>query len=111
MSLKGIIARLEKATEGSRELDVRIHGFIEGWSDADIEYAVSVIEAVNVPPRSSSVDCALTLVPEGQYIELRRHSDGWYALVGPHSTDPKKYAGSQKPAAIALALAALKARA
>lgn len=123
-----LIERLEKATGASRELDVEIgrayvalHGYP---TDRDL-YAPWEDKGFNrnskwcwqgyndLPFFTSSLDAAMTLVPEGWFITASRHSDGWYVAVAPHSTCPQseRFLGSQKPAAIALCIAALKARA
>lgn len=59
-----LIARLEAATEGSRELDIDIgelQGFIwqdGGWCGADGDFR-------ELPSYTTSLDAAMTLVPEG----------------------------------------------
>jgi len=69
-------------------------------------------ELTGCPRYTTSLDAAMGLVPEGWAIDARRYSDGWYvAIAGLNSTliPTSKFRGSQKPAAIALCIAALKA--
>lgn len=63
-----------------------------------------------VPRWTRHIDTAVLLVPDSYFIGLQRFSDGWYASVRLKSTG-LPFTGDQKPAAIALCIAALKARA
>jgi hypothetical protein len=99
-----LFARLEASTEGSRELDQEIAGAIGARNK---KHPLGLLVALHY---TTSVDAALTLWPEG-YIELRRYSDGWYAKASGHSKEIDRVGnGTQKPAALALCIAALKAR-
>lgn len=63
-----------------------------------------------VPAWTGSIDVALKLLPEDFYVVAERMSDGWYVGVAPKSSD-HEHMGTQKPAAIAICIAAFKARA
>lgn len=127
-----LIRRLETATEGSRELDTLICAKItnppimvdgggyrgerpvkylplsevitDGWKDWD-----GIAMVANAFHWTTSIDAALSLVQDG-YVRLERYSDGWYATVKKRSKDDAEFVGLQKPAALALCIAALKAR-
>lgn len=61
-----LIAKLEAATEGSRELDAEIENILAGGSDADLAYILEDIERTTRPPHyTTSLDAAATLIPEG----------------------------------------------
>lgn len=61
----------------------------------------------DVPRYTLSLDAALTLVPDGFYVrKLAEFSDGWYCTI---INGGQNFSGGQKPAAIALCIAALKA--
>jgi hypothetical protein len=94
-----LIARLEKAAEGSRELDAAVAEEVHaGW----------ILEK---PDRyTQSLDAALTLVPEGCYLTLcTRHDSPPEAFVW--WADDKESAHSYgSTLAVALVIAALKAR-
>jgi hypothetical protein len=119
--LVDLIARLEKATRPDRVLDADIwesvgrapvgQGFYRGSSEWDrhLWFAPNLSVPIESPPSyTSSIDAALTLVPEGW--EWALHAEGglyrvemgdpMIGLEGEHETAP----------AIALCIAALKAR-
>ena len=109
-----LIARLETATDGSRELDLAIAREVLGLRPIATIRGTQVHNPAqpegaswDLKPYTTSLDAALTLAPEG-YIGLQRFSDGWYAQVARHSAD-FRHEGTQKPAALALCIAALKA--
>jgi hypothetical protein len=99
MTLSELIAKLEEAEEGSRELDCEIY----------VALGNPLLRAVGKAPRySSSLDAALTLVPEGSYAKLqigRNHAKGW-AWVELRDVE----AVARSTPALALCIAALKAR-
>lgn len=120
--IKELIARLEKATGPDRELADEILVQVFGWKRGLTE----LTEDFMLPPNSmewlgplkrpdplSSIDAAMTLVPEGYYIEKRRYSDGWYVWISTHSTyrDDSKWNAIQTLEAIAICIASLRARA
>ena len=114
-----LIAELEQATEGSRELEMQI-GILLGWKAPHAKYAEWGMwlspggESEQLPWFTTSLDAALTLVPEGC---------GWYMNdVGEGGIFKKETAdsfggclvvgscdGNTTPA-LALCIAALKAR-
>lgn len=101
-----LITSLEQAGEGSRELDKLVA------LATTHPYGVDAADWDGFPAYTTSVDCALALaerVLPGWFISLERYSDGWYATVCDHSTSQRRFQGSQKPAALALCLAILKA--
>lgn len=112
--MKDLIERLERATAGSRELDLMICSAAYGDRPVPLSF--------NLQPFSSSVDAALTLVPEGWQISLRfpfrdgRNADCELAHYGhmPFSehSDWERWCPRVTAAtpAIALCIAALKAR-
>lgn len=129
-----LIARLEAASEGSRELDDAIaksigsriipldvaFGRNDGCWVRRVGDQLIGIGSHNdhgtsstdfyLPRYTTSIDAALPLVPAGYgYVGLQRFSDGWYAQVAQSSTS-FRHEGTQKPAALALCIAALKAR-
>lgn len=127
-----LIERLEKAKEGSRGLDAAIHALIAKrgnafyrWSglqaktDRDLwpEYC-----AQRAPEYTTSIDAALSLVPEGFAIEklglwpghgasvtvlgTHKGSDGQFWHVG----DDGRWSATASTAPLALCIAALKAK-
>ena len=75
--MENLIAKLEAATEGSRELDAEIALIIEPghWS--------SLFDALNqqCPYYTLSIDAALTLVPEGGLWSVCDMEEGPFAQV------------------------------
>ena len=71
--LKSLIAELEQAKEGSRKLDIAIHELITG------ERVIQRTPAGWVVPCTTSVDAALTLVPEGEIASVS--TDGHASIV------------------------------
>lgn len=57
-----LIKRLEEATEGSRELDVEVAKSIKFFDGTRASYTLNVNL---IPHYTTSIDAALTLVPEG----------------------------------------------
>lgn len=116
--LSSLIERLEKATEGSRELDGEIWCAANGyeflvWDGAGVRYRVRETgwyAAEHVKPYTASLDCALTLVPEGwQWRAWHTPTDEgslWGAEV---NWEPPGNVYAETPA-LALCIAALRAR-
>lgn len=125
--INALIERLEKATEPDRELDLEIwwhinpHGVRRAyWRGAlgpprDVGWPLPAglgrsSALASVIPYTVSVDAALSLVPEGfgwmvqsgAYAQVFKHCGPWF------DSNTK---GHQHPPAIALCLAALRARA
>lgn len=113
MTREELIAALEAAPGPSRELDARI-GFLalppekhaKQWTDESGEWCTN---GIHWPRYTASLDAAMTLVPEEIFVSLTRYTDGWYALIALRSESTVSFRGEQKPAAIAICIAALKA--
>ena len=111
--MEELIAMLEAATEGGRELDGKIHLWRIAdalLSDGSDGHAVrrELGHWSAPPPYTTSLDAALTLVPEGRYVKLtldRAHNKAW-VWVELDDTE----AVARKTPALALCIAALKAR-
>ena len=120
-----LIRDLEATTKGSRELDASI--FIEitlgvkeagridrqdglvGWWPKDGPYQ----SAEEVPHYTTSLDAALTLVPEGAGWNVWHYTDGYAALVGKRcekSIGNGVEGWSDTTPALAFCIAILKAR-
>jgi len=98
--------KLEAATEGSRELDADIYMATHGVSEGSTKPAT--------PPHfTTSIDAALTLVPEGWIVHMELHpSPADEANISLHDGGDKTTLGQadfDQPA-LALCIAALKAR-
>jgi hypothetical protein len=116
--LAGLIERLEKATRPDRELDCAIFvataesPFVSYYPDcvlATLGGFSARLEISDIEKFTSSIDAALTLVPEGQEWQLgSAHlvSTYWAEVI---ASDCYKAKGTTP--AIALCIAALKARA
>ena len=118
-----LIERLGQATEGSRELDAEIwlHSgdrYAGIYKDSRIINADRDYRLSRAPTYTTSIDAALTLVPEGcAFYRLNQYSEGanlqpwgW----GAHVRKPNTWievGESRATAALALCIAALKARA
>ena len=123
-----LIAALEKATGPGRILDFQIHRAILGkpilendvwWVHRDvIRWKDGTEDAVTDWPRyTASIDAALTLVPEGWWAQINYRPDQpsvvlWEFPVPCRRVPPEKpYVLAAQSAAIALCIAAMKARA
>ena len=125
-ALAELIARLEVATAGSRELDIAVYEAI-GWRRKQFSKTAPTwlcppddgkriaIEPFNLLPCvTTSIDAALTLVPGG-YAWMVRKSQPWDDAHPYHSAyvqlteSDDNYSISATPA-LALCIAALKAR-
>lgn len=130
-----LIAALEGAEEGSRGLDAQI-AFAANtwkwspmgvWADHDLKVSPgggrdftykSAVEAasacLSLPHYTTSIDAALTLVPEGWCADLcQGHDLLWLVELQPtNETAQQKWAESPRLAtpALALCIAAIKAR-
>ncbi len=124
-TLLALAERVEAATGPDRELDIRIGWEMdgEGYSEADLQYATANLHAAHVTPFTSSLDAALTLVPEDR---LWVRMDEWHVdedFIHPRpsasvyrratSAAGTRLKGAGKAATLPLALcaAALRARA
>lgn len=121
MTLAELVNRLESESEGNQLLDIAIWDEIENWPKETnlpnwrtAPNGRPVHESMFAPAYTTSVDSALTLVPEGASKGLSQ-MDGrgrWNATVtvgsGPFAHFHNGWANS---AALALCIAALRARA
>lgn len=125
-----LIKRLEGAKEGSRELDAAVANFV-GWKCVGA-YSHKFKKLVAVPPGrgatgvriiptfTTSLDAALTLVPENFSYELTYSAAGegalrrtrlWDWRRGPLALDPSNnWEAQASTLPLALCIAALKAR-
>ena len=127
-ALQELIARLEKATEGSRELDAEIAvvsgEFLHGKVSKTRPWLVTQAGINREPPRySASIDAALTLVPEDFQWLVRDDERGGFcnvtspdfvAIEGSNGQDEsigKRFPTYAATPALALCIAALRARA
>lgn len=95
-----LIEKLEAATEGSRELDIEMAYGIPMGVSAEEDCA---------PHYTTSLDAALTLVPEGAYTKLQigRNQERTYAWV---EMEDREAVVCSKTPALAICIAALKAK-
>lgn len=108
-----LIERLEKATGPSRELDLAIAQHLP----PSTEYSLTTVQMRGgrppVPSFTSSIDAALTLVPEG-WRTTHAYGGGDYWWHWNLTKDAKEYdeknfaSGKNKHPAIALCIAALR---
>lgn len=121
--LRELVERLEAAEGPSRELDAEIARAL-GWKDVGIgPHAPQTVKWVRpdgsetfnrLPAYTASIDAALTLVPEGwEWTVGNTYAEGRtfarvenFALKG----EPNFNVDGQRPPALALTIAALKAR-
>lgn len=114
--LAGLVERLEKATGPDRELDCMIYAQVHGWSyplrgAAFIERNEAMKEG-NAVHYTSSIDAAMTLVPEGfNWASAPHFDDREFSVYRPYDGTADHYFDAvAKTPAIALCIAALKAR-
>jgi hypothetical protein len=130
MTLSALIALLEESKEGSMELDARVHVArdpsrfeITAWSSDIMRGAVweklpeGMHRYTSAPPYTTSLDSALSLVPEGWGINIslsppEHNSEQCASLVrgDPPYFDSEEIEASANTAILALVIAALKAR-
>jgi hypothetical protein len=116
--LSSLIARLEKATEPSRELDADICDLLYGKSQGKFQSPTLEWARLWNHKPTASIDGALTLLPPGQYwiVGYGKNSEaeplGGAVIYPPQGSKlaPEAEAEAATPA-IALCIAALKARA
>lgn len=127
MVMEKLIAELEAATEGSRELDGRIWWLVDRasanrmyWNAAtgkpqplpnEIPDGLGKFAVQNLAPRySDSLDAALTLVPEGWHIQMtgKQGSSGWGICLT--SGQLREKIGLAPTPSLTLCIAALRAR-
>lgn len=119
--MEDLIKRLEAATGPSRELDAEIVRLVAGWKRIDSPGGADWIDPRgyeqcdrDVPHYTASIDAALTLVPEHWSATISTHPNniGTFARVynDGMKTEPAFNVHGNRPPAIALCIAALKAR-
>lgn len=98
--LSDLIARLEKATRADEQLDAEIYELVTHRP------AIGTADASWLPQYTSDLNAALSLVPEGFSIDayIRPRKIGTLMRIG------TSYEGAHLFPAIALCIAALKAR-
>lgn len=112
-----LLTRLEQAEEGSRELDVAVWVETGGQvanQDRLTAEMLRISRFSHAPHYTTSLDAALTLVPEGwRTRDATNWGGGWDWILWKHP-DGKRWTGRVMGAApipaLALCLAALKAR-
>lgn len=108
--MNDLIKRLEEATEGSEQLDLDIAialGLKKPVYSLDDSYAEYASKS---PPFTTSLDAALTLVPEGSEVELHFGGGAELAFADVNLSVPGVADGCGRSPALALCIAALKAR-
>lgn len=111
--LDTLIRDLEEATEGSRELDTAVTNWM--WRE---KWGKKLPKDLSIEPYTTSLDAALTLVPEGWKWEIANHAgddDGpraalWWGIPAEHNDEIKQIGAHGNTPALALCIAALKAR-
>lgn len=102
MSLAELTGKLEQATGPDRGLDDLI------WLEVD---RVLQRKGQSVPPYTSSVDAALTLIPEGWRIfDVEQFEDRVWNVCLDRGPDSRRTYGYARTFALALCIAALKAQ-
>lgn len=109
--LADIIARLEKATGPDEAIDAEV------WCVVYAPDVVAIDHGAKFPPYTTSIDAALTLVPNQPWIgpwSILSRGNSWEAEIGagfhPRDVGYESRAKSNATPAIALCIAALKAR-
>ena len=122
--MKNLIGRLETAIGRSRELDVEIFRHIgltatqerycTAWCCVDGRTDLTRDDYLKAwaPNYTSSLDAALTLVPDGWAWSVQSSAEfpGEAWLYPPDNADDREVTGNGRSAAIALCIAGLKAR-
>ena len=122
--MTNLIQRLEQATEGSRELDAEIWFLDAAKADGPVKEGAEDyggIERTNwmkgsigiwddqLPHYTTSVDAALTLVPDGFWVEGTLSSPSYIEVHSPTTCRPVGIGLAATPA-LAICIAARKAR-
>lgn len=105
--MKDLIAKLEAATEGSRELDLEI------WNGIERQPLVDGENGATVANYTASIDAALTLAPEGWDFDVSSMEGKSSAHVSRPVAFNKWFSnlGQGGTPALSICIAALKARA
>lgn len=114
--MDALITELEAAPVGSRELSDKVL-LATGWSIGSTgHWFTPEHERLGINPQrpspTESLDAALTLVPEGWFINTANQSNsGWiWGLYNPDIQECVANRIEKEPPALALTIAALKAR-
>lgn len=119
--MNDLIKRLEEATEGSRALDALIC-VSEGYDEWTPEKWAKALQdmgegsnacPVGCPPYTTSLDTAVTLVPEGIAWTVSKlfNKRFWASCDDPENYDNSWAVSAEKPTpALAICIAALRAR-
>lgn len=114
-----LIARLEAAEAGSRELDTEVFRALEPWSDPERFYCACTGACLpdspyyrggcSAKPRlTTSLDAIVATIGEklpGQYWAVTEHPDGFVATIGgPFHSQVKGVAMTTAPIALCIAL-------
>ena len=110
-----LIKKLEAAPEGSRALDKEIHWHLFGMHPSDFKrtpaFTIDKDQGLILPRYTTSIDAALTLVPDGTYIEIigcfGNMPSGGAKLT---DLDQNEILGAAQTPALALCIVALKAQ-
>jgi hypothetical protein len=115
--MNDLIARLEKATAPTHDLDAEIYRLWRKTTPPPPNGGMWTPDSEYAPNYTGSIDDALTLVPEGYLLNLTQSRVGtWDALIhNPANADQHisfdfPYGERPKSAATAICIAALKAR-
>ncbi|KKN17818.1 hypothetical protein LCGC14_0962000 [marine sediment metagenome] len=121
--MDALIADLESAAEGSRELDARIAEevvWVKGRGDSLRSAGIDFYETAQAMCQryTTSLDAALTLVPEGWDWEIADYGGDqdspravlWHGIPAEHVDDVKHHGAFGWTPALALCIASLKAR-
>jgi len=104
--MKDLIKKLEAATEGSREFDAKVAEVIGFFDGQRASYSLNIDL---IPYYTTSIDAALTLVPEGWSRPWIKRHNGHHWSVELHQPSTERQ-GRHKELPLALCIAALKAR-
>lgn len=116
---KGLVERVEAATEGSRELDREIVTALYGEPIYDAEQPWGTywnndgcdVEEDDIPSYTTSIDAAMTLVPEGARLVV--DSDGCHCRITKPDDEgwpSDGYTGFAGTMALAIVAASLRAK-
>lgn len=111
-----LIRRLEAATEGSHELDCEVYRWWRQNTPPPALGAIWTTDEEYTPHYTTSLDAALSLVPEGMSVKLFIHPDEYSCYADVYRLEHHQLVGDPYEAehintpAIALVIASLRAR-
>jgi hypothetical protein len=108
--MENLIAELERATEGSLELDLAISEQIGDFQQSKKDYEQDGRWSGKLPLYTTSLDAALTLVPDGWHVNItgEQGSSGWGVCLTSGQLQEK--IGLAPTLALALCIVSLRAR-